>query len=560
MEFDRRWLDPALAGEELAARTARVMEDPALLEGCFSGGLEFGTAGLRGIMDTGTARMNRITVGRATQGLAAVLLEERPDPQVAIAYDSRHQSRAFAEEAAAVLAASGVRAWIYPRLMPTPALSYAVRRLGCDAGIMITASHNPPAYNGYKVYDRTGGQIVSAFAARVQAAIDATDPFTGVRRGDYAALLAEGQIREIPDQVREDYLAEVLRLQLRPGILAESGLVVAYSPLNGAGHRPVIDALTRAGLEELYLVADQSKPDGDFPTCPSPNPENPEAMKMVLDLARLIQADLAFATDPDSDRIGVAAREEDGGYRLLSGNEFGVLLLDYICRTRKAAGTLPERPLAVTSIVSTPMARQVAKKYGVELVEVLTGFKYIGDEMNRLEAAGEGERFLMGFEESCGYLTGMHVRDKDAVNAALLAAEMAAACKLEGRTLCQALDELYAEHGTWFTKADSFAFTGPAPMEAMAAVMERLRRETVDAVAGSPVTVRTDYARDDTGLPRADVLAWELADGCRVIARPSGTEPKLKFYFAVRGAGRPACEARYQALRAEMTARAGLDG
>lgn len=559
MEFDRRWLDPDKAGTDLAARAAEIAADPQLMAECFGGELEFGTAGLRGILDAGTARMNRLTVGKATQGLAQVLQEEYEDPGVAIAYDSRHFSREFAEEAAGILAANGVHVWIYPELMPTPALSYAVRELGCQSGIMITASHNPPEYNGYKVYDHTGGQIVSGFARRVSSAIAAVDPFDGVRRSSLEEGLQNGSIEYLTQEFINGYIKAVLQLQLEPGLYRESGLKIAYSPLNGAGHKSVIAALSQAGLEEIYVVADQSRPNGDFPTCPSPNPENPDTMKMTIDLGRYIQADIAFATDPDSDRIGVTAPEADGSWRLFTGNELGVLLLDYICRQRTAQGIMPVHPVAVMSIVSTPMAARVAEHWGVELRRVLTGFKYIGDVINQLVEAGEPERFLMGFEESCGYLTGLHVRDKDAVNAALLVCEMAAHYKMEGKTLCQVMDELYAQYGTYYTKADSFAFAGAGAMERMGAVMDRLRREQLPEIAGAAVAGFTDYRNiAATGLPAADVLTWELEDGCAVTARPSGTEPKLKLYFTVRADNREACLQRYEALRTAMTGAAGL--
>lgn len=559
MEFDRRWLDPDKAGTDLAARAAEIAADPQLMAECFGGELEFGTAGLRGILDAGTARMNRLTVGKATQGLAQVLQEEYEDPGVAIAYDSRHFSREFAEEAAGILAANGVHVWIYPELMPTPALSYAVRELGCQSGIMITASHNPPEYNGYKVYDHTGGQIVSGFARRVSSAIAAVDPFDGVRRSSLEEGLQNGSIEYLNQEFIDGYIKAVLQLQLEPGLYRESGLKIAYSPLNGAGHKSVIAALSQAGLEEIYVVADQSRPNGDFPTCPSPNPENPDTMKMTIDLGKYIRADIAFATDPDSDRIGVTAPEADGSWRLFTGNELGVLLLDYICRQRTAQGTMPAHPVAVMSIVSTPMAARVAEHWGVELRRVLTGFKYIGDVMNQLVEAGEPERFLMGFEESCGYLTGLHVRDKDAVNAALLVCEMAAHYKMEGKTLCQVMDELYAQYGTYYTKADSFAFAGAGAMERMGAVMDRLRREQLPEIAGATVAGFTDYRNiAATGLPAADVLTWELEDGCAVTARPSGTEPKLKLYFTVRADNREACLQRYEALRTAMTGAAGL--
>ena len=341
MEFDRRWLDPDKAGTDLAARAAEIAADPQLMAECFGGELEFGTAGLRGILDAGTARMNRLTVGKATQGLAQVLQEEYEDPGVAIAYDSRHFSREFAEEAAGILAANGVHVWIYPELMPTPALSYAVRELGCQSGIMITASHNPPEYNGYKVYDHTGGQIVSGFARRVSSAIAAVDPFDGVRRSSREEGLQNGSIEYLTQEFINGYIKAVLQLQLEPGLYRESGLKIAYSPLNGAGHKSVIAALSQAGLEEIYVVADQSRPNGDFPTCPSPNPENPDTMKMTIDLGRYIQADIAFATDPDSDRIGVTAPEADGSWRLFTGNELGVLLLDYITGVWSCAGCSP---------------------------------------------------------------------------------------------------------------------------------------------------------------------------------------------------------------------------
>ena len=430
---------------------------------------------------------------------------------MAIAHDSRIKSGLFAREAARVLAANGVTAWIYPRLEPTPALSWAVRYFHCGAGICVTASHNPAKYNGYKVYGPDGGQITLEAAEHVQAAIDSTDPF---------------------EQCLEDFLDAVQKLSLSGG--AED-LSVVYTPLNGSGLECVTKILGRIGVKDVTVVPEQEHPDGHFPTCPYPNPEEREAMLRGLELCEKLHPDLLLGTDPDCDRMGSAVPEGDG-YRLLTGNEMGVLLLDYICRRRLELGTMPEKPVAVTTIVSTDMADAVAAEYGVELRRVLTGFKFIGEQIGLLEAEGHGERFLFGFEESYGYLSGSHVRDKDAVNASMLCCEMAAWYKKQGMTLADAIRALYEKHGYTCCAVKSFAFEGEGGMERMAAVMDSLRAAPPAEIAGRAVTGRTDYQTGEgvaLELPRSNVLEYRM-DGAKLIVRPSGTEPKIKVYLSAR--------------------------
>ena len=527
-----RWLERAVDDSDLIEELRGLDPDGGEVSDRFYRDLAFGTGGLRGVLGAGTNRMNIYTVRRATQGLCAWLKASGGAPSVAIAHDSRIKSDLFAREAARVLAANGVTAWIYPRLEPTPALSWAVRYFHCGAGICVTASHNPAKYNGYKVYGPDGGQITLEAAEHVQAAIDSTDPFDGVALADFDAAVADGRIRYIPEQCLEDFLDAVQKLSLSGG--AED-LSVVYTPLNGSGLECVTKILGRIGVKDVTVVPEQEHPDGHFPTCPYPNPEEREAMLRGLELCEKLRPDLLLGTDPDCDRMGSAVPEGDG-YRLLTGNEMGVLLLDYICRRRLELGTMPEKPVAVTTIVSTDMADAVAAEYGVELRRVLTGFKFIGEQIGLLEAEGHGERFLFGFEESYGYLSGSHVRDKDAVNASMLCCEMAAWYKKQGMTLADAIRALYEKHGYTCCAVKSFAFEGEGGMERMAAVMDSLRAAPPAEIAGRAVTGRTDYQTGEgvaLELPRSNVLEYRM-DGAKLIVRPSGTEPKIKVYLSAR--------------------------
>jgi phosphoglucomutase len=576
-------LDAGLRGELEALRAAAEGDPEAAAELAdrFYRDLEFGTAGMRGVLGAGRNRMNVHTVRRITQGFADhVNAKKRAPgarPSVAIAYDNRIYSDRFAFETACVLLANGINARVYPQLAPTPALSFAVRHCGCDAGVMITASHNTREYNGYKVYDRTGGQCLPEEADAIAARIAAVDLFRDVKsvsgrfEGSFPEKLAAAAaafknggggpseksaggawLEVIGEDVNEAFIEAVLALSM--GKRDFSGLSVAYTPLNGTGSLPVRRALDRIGLKNLHIVREQEAPDGNFPTCPYPNPEKKEALSLGLALCEKLRAegrapDLLLATDPDCDRVGVAALHE-GAYRLLNGNEVGILLIDFICEARKAAGTMPERPVAVKTIVSSPMAAAVAAAYGVETVNVLTGFKFIGEQITLLEKEGEAGRYIFGFEESCGYLSGAHVRDKDAVNACLLIAEMAAARKSGGLDLVDRLEALYKKHGFYESSLLEFTMEGAEGMARIGRVMAALRR----APAGGPfkrpaaefadylssVKRRTGGAEETLRLPKADVLEYLFDGGSSVIVRPSGTEPKLKIYLDVSGETREA--------------------
>ena len=527
----RRWLarveDDALRAELSALDEVR---DAAQIEDRFYRDLAFGTGGLRGVLGAGTNRMNVYVVRRATQGLAAYLKAAGLPLRCAIAYDSRIGSARFARETARVLAANGVTAYLYPRLEPTPALSWAVRYYGCGAGVCVTASHNPAAYNGYKVYGPDGCQITLEAADAVSKHIGAADHFDGVRLCGFADALADGTIRMIGEDCLEAFLDAVERRSVWDG--DRSALRVVYTPLNGAGLECVKKLTQKLGIRNMTIVKEQEQPDGHFPTCPYPNPEIRQAMELGLQYCDRVHPDILIGTDPDCDRCGTAVPDGKGGYRLISGNEMGVILLDFICRSRIANGTMPENPVAVTTIVSTDMVTAVAKKYGVELRRVLTGFKYIGEQIALLEQGGHPERYIFGFEESYGYLSGTHARDKDAVNAVLLICEAAAWYAKKGMTLGDAIDALYAEFGCYCNAQKSFAFAGETGMEKMASLMQGLRTQPLREIAGLPVEGYTDYEAEGTGLPKANVLEYRLPGGSKVIIRPSGTEPKIKAYLS----------------------------
>ncbi len=539
------WLDRAGEDPDLTAELQSIRNDEKAVSDRFYRHLAFGTGGLRGVLGAGTNRMNLYTVRRATQGLADYLNATDLPKSVAIAHDSRIKGDLFAREAARVLAANGITAHLYPRLEPTPALSWAVRYLRCGAGICVTASHNPAQYNGYKVYGADGCQITPEAAEKVLAAMERTDCFDGVKLADYDAAAAEGKIQIIPDECLDAFVDAVLAL--RPGNDV-SKLKLVYTPLNGSGLECVKKLLAKMGVTELTVVPSQEAPDGHFPTCPYPNPEIREAMEEGLRLCGEVHPDLLIGTDPDCDRMGAAVPDGRGGYRLITGNEMGVLLLDYLCRTRIARNTMPRNPVAVTTIVSTDMATPVAQSYGVELRRTLTGFKYIGEQIGLLEAEGHPERYLFGFEESYGYLSGAHVRDKDAVNAVMLACECAAWYAGQGMTLLDAMNALYEKFGFYRNGLLSRAFEGQDGMAAMDALMKSLRTAPPAEIGGWKVNGMTDYLSGNTGLIPSDVLEFCLEDAGKVIVRPSGTEPKLKIYLSVRGSGEEDAAARLERL------------
>ena len=552
-----RWLSQEMEDPDLAEELRQIQGNEKEIYERFYRELEFGTGGMRGILGAGTNRMNIYTVRKVTQGMANYLLAHYENPAVAISYDSRNKSQLFAREAACVLAANHVQAHLYRELMPTPALSYAVRQLGCQAGIMVTASHNPAQYNGYKAYGADGCQMVSQIADEVYEEVTRLDIFEDIRYLPFDQALASGRISYIPNSLIDQYLTQVLAQQVNRGVGPRSGLKVVYTPLNGAGNRCVRTVLGLMGLQQVWVVPQQEEPDGNFPTCPYPNPEIREAMELGIQLARQKEADILIATDPDCDRVGCAVRHQ-GEYQLLTGNEVGVLLLDYIARSRRQAGTMPPSPIVVKSIVSTTMIEPVAKEYGVEVVDVLTGFKYIGEQIGQLEAKGEENRYLLGFEESYGYLTGTYVRDKDGVNGASMIAEMAAYYRLENKTLVDVLEELYAKYGYYYNSIDNFAFEGAQGMARMKEMMEQARENPPKELAGYQVVQVADYGRSvRTGpqgeqpisLPRSNVLAYTLENGATVVIRPSGTEPKLKAYYSLKGENRERC----QCLRQEIS-------
>ncbi|MBQ3905532.1 MAG: phospho-sugar mutase [Lachnospiraceae bacterium] len=534
-EYDR-WVAFNLEDPDLLPELLKVKDNEEEIKDRFAVSLQFGTAGLRGTLGAGTNRMNIFVVRQATQGLANWVLTQGGNQTVAISYDSRLKSDVFAKEAAGVLAANGIKVRIYDALMPVPALSFATRYYNCNAGIMVTASHNPSKYNGYKAYGPDGCQMTDDAAAIVYDEIQKTDVLTGAKVMSFAEGVEQGLIRFVGDDCKKAFYEAIEARQVRPGLAKTSGLKLVYSPLNGTGLVPVTHILHDMGINDVTIVPEQEYPSGYFTTCPYPNPEIFEALKYGLELAKSTGADLMLATDPDADRVGIAMKCPDGSYELVSGNEMGVLLLDYICAGRIEKGTMPAKPVAVMSLVSTPLADAVAAHYGVELRHVLTGFKWIGDQIAQLEAAGEVDRFIFGFEESYGYLAGPYVRDKDAVIASMLICEMAAYYRSIGSSIKQRLEEIYAQYGRYLNKVDSFEFPGLSGMDKMAAIMKGLRENAPKDFAGIAVTKVTDYSKpEETGLPKANVLIYNLADGSTVIVRPSGTEPKIKIYFTTKG-------------------------
>ena len=536
LEDYKRWAAAELEDPALARELKEIAGDDEQIKDRFAVALKFGTAGLRGVLGAGTNRMNIYVVRQATQGLANWVKTQGGSQSVAISYDSRINSDVFAKTAACVLAANGIHVRIYDALMPVPALSFATRYYKANAGIMITASHNPAKYNGYKAYGPDGCQMTDDAAAIVYAEIQKTDVLTGAKRIPFEEGLSSGMIQYVGENCKEALYDAIKARSVRPGLCKTVGLKLVYSPLNGSGLVPVTRVLHDIGIDDITIVPEQQYPDGHFPTCPYPNPEIFEALKLGLELAEKSGADLMLATDPDADRVGIAIRCPDGSYELVSGNEVGVLLLDYICQGRIEKGTMPANPVAVKSIVSTPLADAVAKSYGVEMRNVLTGFKWIGDQIARLEAAGQVDRFIFGFEESYGYLAGPYVRDKDAIIGSMLICEMAAYYRSVGSSIKERLEEIYAKFGRYLNKVDSFEFPGLSGMEKMAGIMDGLRKNPPAEIGGYKVTSVTDYQdTEKTGLPKANVLIYALEGGAAVVVRPSGTEPKIKTYFTTLG-------------------------
>lgn len=544
-ELYKLWLEKAVDDADLQTELKSIEGDDEAIKDRFYRNLEFGTGGLRGVIGAGTNRLNVYTIRRVTQGLADYVNEAFKNPSVAISYDSRIKSDVFAKAAAGVLVANGIKVYIYSELMPTPMLSFAVRNLKCDAGIMVTASHNPAKYNGYKAYGADGCQMTLEAAAIVLNKINSLDMFADVKNSDFEAGLASGMIEYISDEVIEEYYKNVLAQGINTKLCAESGLKLVYTPLNGTGNKPVRAILDRIGIKDVVVVPEQEMPDGNFPTCPFPNPEIKEALNLGLKLCEEYKPDLLLATDPDADRVGIAVPSENG-YVLFSGNEVGALLLEYIASQRTALGTMPKNPITIKTIVTTDIIKAIAKEYGIEVIEVLTGFKFIGEQIGFLEAKGEEDRYIFGFEESYGYLAGSYVRDKDAVVASMLIVEMAAYYRTKGISLIQARENLYKKYGVYAHSQQSFVCEGASGMEKMKEIMGGLRANHPTEIGGLKVTVFEDYIAStsknvETGevtpitLPKSDVLSFKLTDGASVVIRPSGTEPKIKAYYTTTG-------------------------
>ena len=556
-----RWLDFPLEDPALKEELLSIKDQDEEIFDRFYQELAFGTAGLRGVLGAGTNRMNIYTVRKATQGMADYLNEKYPQSSIAISYDSRINSRLFAEETARVMAANGITAYLYDQLMPTPALSFAVRDLKCQAGVMVTASHNPAKYNGYKAYGPDGCQMTDEAAGAVLEKIGRIDIFDGVKVADFAQALGQGKIQYIKQEVIDRYLDAVESQSIRKGICADSGMKVVYTPLNGAGNMCVRAILDRIGIRDVVPVKEQELPDGNFPTCPYPNPEIREALQEGLDLCETEKPDLLLATDPDCDRVGIAVPHA-GSYLLLTGNEVGVLLTDYIASSRIELGTMPQNPIVVKTIVTTSMIDRLAETYGFEVVNILTGFKYIGEQILRLEQKGEQDRYIFGFEESYGYLSGGYVRDKDAVDASMLICEMAAYYKKQGKTLADVLFGLYEKYGMHLNTQSSFTCEGASGMERMREIMEDLRKNAPDEICGKKVLWMSDYqasvkksaaGQQPIHLPRSNVVEYGLEGDNVIVVRPSGTEPKIKVYFMVKGQSRAEAEDLEAQLKVQMT-------
>ena len=563
LELYDLWCKNAKEDPDLLTELERIKGDNDAVNDRFYRDLEFGTGGLRGVIGAGTNRMNIYTVRRATQGFADYLNQEYKTPSVAISFDSRIKSDVFSKAAAEVLAANGIKVHIYTELMPTPCLSFAVRALKCQGGIMVTASHNPAKYNGYKVYGEDGCQITLRGAEIILDKINSLDIFNDVKTSSFDEELAKGNISYISNDVIEDFYKHVLAEGINADLCASSGLKVVYTPLNGTGNKPVREILKRLGISDVTVVKEQENPDGNFTTCPYPNPEIREALEVGLRYCNEVKPDLLLATDPDCDRVGIAVPDGDG-YALFSGNEVGALLLEYICQQRIKKGTMPKDPIAVKTIVTTDIVNLIGKEYGVKIIDVLTGFKFIGEQIGLLEEKGEENRYIFGFEESYGYLSGSYVRDKDAVNASMLICEMAAYYRTQGITLLQARENMYKKYGMFLQTLHSFTFEGESGMKKMADIMTQLRNDPPKEIGGLKVVKFDDYqtsiSKDITSgtesaitLPKSNVLAFFLEGGSKAIVRPSGTEPKIKTYFTAKQPTKAEAEALEEKLCGDFT-------
>ncbi len=546
MESYKQWCQSATDDSDLIAELESIKDNKDEIYERFYRSLEFGTAGLRGVIGAGTNRMNIYVVRHATQGLANYVNSKFGGGAVAISHDSRIKADLFMIEAAKVLAANGIKAYITSELQPTPVLSFLVRDLKCQAGIMVTASHNPAKYNGYKAYGEDGCQMTDVAAGMVYDEICKLDIFNDVKTMDFDEAIEKGLIEYVGDEVYDRYIANVKKQQINQGICKGADLKVVYTPLNGTGNKLVRRVLGEIGVEDIKIVKEQEMPDGNFTTCPYPNPEIKEALQKGLELCEIEKPDLLLATDPDADRVGIAVIDNDGSYRLLTGNETGIMLTDYILSNRKRLGTLPEKPIIVKTIVTSIMIDRLCEKYGCELKNVLTGFKYIGEVILNLEPANETDRFVFGFEESYGYLAGSYVRDKDAVVASMLICEMAAYYKKQGKTLAQIIDAMYEEYGYYQNTTVSFSFDGAAGMQKMADIMANLRANDPSEISGMKIVKISDYKESVEKdlvsgtekvikLPKSNVLAYNLEGNNAAIVRPSGTEPKIKIYVTAVG-------------------------
>ena len=538
------WLEKAVADPDLKPELEAMAGDEAIIEDAFYKDLEFGTAGLRGVIGAGTNRMNVYIVARASQGLSNYVINHFPVEKrsIAISYDSRIKSDVFAKIAAEVFAANGIKAYIFSQLMPVPCVSYATRTLKCAAGIMVTASHNPSKYNGYKVYGADGCQMTTAAANEVLGEIEKLDLFADSKQIAFEEGLKAGSIAWIPDEVYTAFVEEVKKQSVLGDAEINKDVAIVYTPLNGAGLKPVMRTLKETGYTNITVVKEQEQPDGNFPTCPYPNPEIHEAMTLGMEYAAKYNADLLLATDPDSDRVGIAVKDKEGSYQLLTGNQTGMLLTDYVCARRTENGTMPKDPVVIKTIVTTDMVEQIASHYGVRTVNVLTGFKYIGEQIGLLEKQGKADSYIFGFEESYGYLSGSYVRDKDAVDAAFLICEMFCYYKTRGISLLDKLDELYKRHGYCLNTLYSYQFEGAAGFVKMKEIMKDFQTAGITEFGGRKVEILLDYNTGIDGLPKENVLKFLLEGHGSVVVRPSGTEPKLKTYITVSAPDKAAAE------------------
>lgn len=565
MEQYKLWTEKATEDNDVVAELRAIADDTEKIEDAFYRNLAFGTGGLRGVIGAGTNRMNIYTVAKASQGLADYVNKicdnnsGKFNRAIAVSYDSRIKSDLFAKVAAGVFAANGIEAHIYSELMPTPCLSYAVRALNCAAGIMVTASHNPSKYNGYKVYGADGCQITTEAAAEILAEIEKLDIFADVKRGSFDEHMKSGMISYIDEEIYTNFVEEVKKQSMILGddVNVDKNVSIVYTPLNGTGLKPVLRILKESGYTNITVVSEQEKPDGNFPTCPYPNPEIKEAMALGMEYAKKYNADLLLATDPDADRVGIAVKDEKGirveagEYALVSGNETGILLLDYICTRRCATNTMPEDPVMVKTIVTSDMAKQVADNYGVRTVDCLTGFKFIGEQIGLLESQGKESSYIFGLEESYGYLSGGYVRDKDAVDGAFLICEMFAYYKTQGISLLDKLEELYQKYGYRLNTLHSYEFEGAVGAEKMQQIMKAFRGDFT-SFGGLKIEKLIDYLPGVDGLPKSDVLKFLLEQNGSVVVRPSGTEPKIKFYISVTADSMKAAEVKEKKIADEL--------